>query len=108
MGVIQVTVVRAAPPQLETAFDREVRRLHLADQPFTEWVRSRALRKWVGRNYNGRYIPEELLKAWKLIPRERSPNGCGAWEKNAMRGRRKRPRGEGWRAFTISAGRLTQ
>ncbi len=49
---------QAAQP---TSFDETVERLGLRP---SEFETSAALKEWVGKNRNSRYVPTELLKAW--------------------------------------------
>lgn len=51
---------QAAPAKL-TEFEQLA-----ADIPPDRWVRSTKLRKFARRNYNRRYVPENLLEAWGL------------------------------------------
>jgi hypothetical protein len=46
-----------------TEFEQTVRKFKLKPE---EYVNSELLRKWAERNVNSKYIPESLLKAWKL------------------------------------------
>ncbi len=48
-------------PALATAFEIEVRQLHLMPETYTS---SAVLRNWCERNRNRFYIPELLLDAW--------------------------------------------
>jgi hypothetical protein len=50
-------------PAVATAFDVEVKQLHLTAE---QYVVSAALRSWCERNRNRFYIPEWLLKAWNI------------------------------------------
>ena len=54
-----------APDRRTTEFEDEVARLELTDLPDI-WLYSESLCKWVRRNYNRRYVPEELLEAMGL------------------------------------------
>ena len=51
-------------PVAPTEFDREVARLGLTRG--AEYVSSVELRRWCERNRNRVYIPEWLLKAWRI------------------------------------------
>jgi len=51
-------------PALTTAFEIEVRQLHLMPETYTS---SAELRNWCERNRNRFYIPEWLLKAWNIF-----------------------------------------
>ena len=54
----------ADPPPSECCqFEKLVARLGLAEQEFQS---SSALKIWVHRNLNHRYVPEWLLKAWGM------------------------------------------
>lgn len=44
-----------------SAFEQIVRRLKLAPH---EYVESAALRDWVLKNKDSKYVPQDLLKAW--------------------------------------------
>lgn len=46
-----------------TEFEQTVRKLNLKPD---QYVTSVHLREWAERNCNSKYIPEPLLKAWKL------------------------------------------
>jgi hypothetical protein len=46
-----------------TEFEQTVRKFKLKPE---EYVNSENLRKWAERNSNSKYIPESLLRAWKL------------------------------------------
>jgi hypothetical protein len=50
-------------PALATAFEIEVRQLHLMPEAYTF---SAELRNWCAENRNRFYIPEWLLKAWNM------------------------------------------
>ncbi len=50
-------------PALATAFEIEVRQLHLMPETYTS---SAVLRNWCERNRNRFYIPEWLLDAWGI------------------------------------------
>ena len=50
-------------PALATAFEIEVRQLHLMPETYTS---SAVLRNWYERNRNRFYIPEWLLDAWGI------------------------------------------
>jgi len=51
------------PPAMATAFEMQVRNLHLTPD---QYVASARLRKWCQENKNQYYVPEWLLKAWNL------------------------------------------
>jgi hypothetical protein len=51
------------PPAMATAFETQVRNLHLTRD---QYVASDRLRKWCEENKNQHYIPEWLLKAWNI------------------------------------------
>jgi hypothetical protein len=53
----------AADVPTETEFEQIVRKFKLKPD---EYVNSEQLRKWAERNSNSKYIPESLLRAWKL------------------------------------------
>ena len=53
----------AAVKQLETEFEKVTRELGLAPE---QYKTSPALRRWVKRNRNVRYVPEALLAHWGL------------------------------------------
>jgi len=48
----------------ETSFDKMAEALGLAPD---QYVHSAALREWVERNKDEKYVPSYLLKAWGLI-----------------------------------------
>jgi hypothetical protein len=50
-------------PQVPTGFEGEVRRLELDEQSYET---SSALKQWCERNKNRCYIPEWLLKRWRM------------------------------------------
>ena len=50
-------------PAFPTEFEMQVRRLGLQK---SEYVNSRALRGWCERNRNRYYVPEWLLKTWRI------------------------------------------
>jgi hypothetical protein len=50
-------------PALATAFEIEVRQLHLMPETYTS---SAELRTWCQRNRNNFYIPEWLLDEWEI------------------------------------------
>jgi hypothetical protein len=50
-------------PAVATAFEVEVRQLHLTAE---QYVGSAGLRRWCEENRNRSYIPEWLLKAWNI------------------------------------------
>jgi hypothetical protein len=50
-------------PVLPTQFEVEVERLGLSP---TEYVGSAQLRRWCERNRNRVYVPEWLLRTWKM------------------------------------------
>jgi hypothetical protein len=54
---------RPFPPATATAFEMQVRQLHLAPEAY---VSSDRLRRWCERNRNRCYVPEGLLKAWNI------------------------------------------
>ena len=51
------------PSATATAFEMQVRQLHLMPETYTS---SAELRTWCERNRNNFYIPEWLLKAWDI------------------------------------------
>ena len=51
------------PPAIATAFETQVKQLHLTPD---QYVASARLRKWCEENKNQYYVPEWLLKAWNL------------------------------------------
>jgi hypothetical protein len=51
-------------PKLPTAFEEQVQKLGLNDQT---WATSEALQRWCESNKNRRYIPEWLLKQWRIF-----------------------------------------
>jgi hypothetical protein len=48
---------------MATAFEMQVRNLHLTPD---QYIASARLRKWCEENRNQYYIPEWLLKAWNI------------------------------------------
>lgn len=50
-------------PAVLTRFERKVKALGLTE---SEYVKSEALRAWVTKNRNLRYVPEDLLVAYDL------------------------------------------
>jgi len=51
-----------------SAFEQVVNTLHLRPE---QYVGSKELRKWVQRNMQSHFVPEDLLKAWHLeLPTE--------------------------------------
>ena len=50
-------------PAVATAFEVEVKQLHLTAE---QYVGSAGLRRWCEENRNRSYIPEWLLKAWNI------------------------------------------
>jgi hypothetical protein len=50
-------------PRLPTAFEEQVRKLGLTDQTC---LTSEELREWCERNKDRCYIPESLLKQWRI------------------------------------------
>jgi len=50
-------------PCLATAFEQEVRRLGLDEQ---NYIGSAKLRQWCQDNKDRRYVPESLLKLWRI------------------------------------------
>jgi len=53
-----------APPTV-CAFELKVRELGLTPD---QYLRSEELRAWAAVHKNTRYIPETLLKSWRLVP----------------------------------------
>jgi hypothetical protein len=53
-----------APPAL-CAFELKVQELGLTPD---QLLRSEELRAWAAAHKNTKYIPETLLKAWRLVP----------------------------------------
>ena len=51
------------PPAMATAFEMQVRQLHLRPE---QYVVSAELRNWCKENRNRYYIPEWLLTEWDL------------------------------------------
>jgi hypothetical protein len=51
------------PPRLPTAFDQQVQKLGLTEQTCAT---SEELRQWCERNKDRCYIPEWLLKRWRI------------------------------------------
>jgi len=51
-------------PAAPTAFEMKVRELHLTPETYAS---STELRLWCEQNKNHHYIPEWLLKKWRLI-----------------------------------------
>ncbi len=56
-GKPEITPVSVTP----SAFEQVVRRLKLSPH---EYVESVALRDWVLKNKDSKYVPQDLLKAW--------------------------------------------
>ena len=54
---------RPFPPATATAFEMQVKQLHLTPE---QYAVSAELRSWCERNRNRCYIPEWLLKAWNI------------------------------------------
>jgi hypothetical protein len=54
-----------APLPTVCAFELKVRELGLSPD---QYLRSEELRAWAAAHKNIRYIPETLLKAWRLVP----------------------------------------
>jgi hypothetical protein len=52
-----------ASPNVPTAFEEQVRKLGLNEQT---WVTSEKLRQWCQSNKDRCYIPESLLKQWRI------------------------------------------
>jgi hypothetical protein len=52
-----------AAPALPTAFEEQVKKLGLSEQTYET---SDALRRWCERNKDRSYIPEWLLKRWRI------------------------------------------
>jgi hypothetical protein len=50
-------------PAVATAFEVEVKQLHLTAE---QYVGSAGLRRWCEENRNRSYVPEWLLKAWNI------------------------------------------
>ena len=50
-------------PAIVTEFEKQVRKLGLTQET---WAGSRELRHWCERHRNQCYIPEWLLKEWKI------------------------------------------
>jgi hypothetical protein len=61
-------VMRSCTPEpvVEPEFDREVARLGLVREQF---AKSSELRSWVRRNYERRYVPEDVLVLFGLRSR---------------------------------------
>ncbi len=57
--------VTVAMPAVPTAFEREVERLRLKPEQYTN---SAKLREWCLSNMRSHYVPEELLEAWHSAP----------------------------------------
>lgn len=58
----------------QTEFERTVRTLGLTGK---DWAKSEALRKWVARRKEQRYVPEELLRQYGMTVRATfSPGMC--------------------------------
>jgi hypothetical protein len=63
-------------PEEPTYFDMEVTRLGLSGAPMAELRASQGLRHFAERERFRRYVPEALLRAWKLELYEVDINLC--------------------------------
>ena len=57
-------LLRPSPALRACSFEEAVEELGLTP---AEYITSEALKHWVRRNMNHKYVPSELLEAWGLI-----------------------------------------